>query len=647
MAEQSIRRMFSPSRTLLNPKFEGYKLDLVSQEDIVARYPLEYKPTQATVSGRSTFSLQEIQSRITHNHLAVWSKAGRAVYVDSDARVIAVDIDAGTVQPTFRVLHELPVPIRSDAVETPNREYPSAVFLSPSMVFVSDGYGTMYVLQVKNSGSSDVLGVFTLSPISMEIPFRIHSVHRLSPTAVIAILSSRHHAENADMESREKERVKRPSPYFDIWAVKIELPSLGPKGNTRQLDIIWRRRGQDVPIYTSYEESRKSFILIGGTVYRQVDRQISLAYEPSPDEFVSIPRAGENLDSQTSEPPKPLPYAWSQTHDSVTLAIPLLSSTSKSNIKVAFSPRTLTVHIDSDVSASVPDPRYSAKLLWDGISSSTSYWTWDREAEHSFGLLTLYLDKQHEGTKWSQVFAPAGTSVALESNFDDIEVPETLDPSELWHIREALEKYTTSSREGDDASGLGLGRGVPSLAEGEMDVEVDESVGKEAYLTWVGEDGSIPPWWNESTSIHFQLLATPMPGSDESIISLVVKNHLDGTVHSLISDAPNLTDSSEWTHTSTFSALAFVLASKRDTRFTYHISGNAVFAFEGGARDRGGNVYIYRPAPIKEKWAKQAILKIDDGNGGSLLGVGAVKFGSGATVLACLTEGELVLIKNP
>lgn len=60
----------------------------------MARYPLEYKPTQATVSGRSTFSLQEIQSRITHNHLAVWSKAGRAVYVDSDARVIAVDIDA-------------------------------------------------------------------------------------------------------------------------------------------------------------------------------------------------------------------------------------------------------------------------------------------------------------------------------------------------------------------------------------------------------------------------------------------------------------------------------------------------------------------------------------------------------------------------
>jgi CS domain len=507
------------------------------------------------------------------------------------------------------------------------------------MAFVSDGNGTIYVLQVKDSGSSDVLGIFTLSPTSMEMPFRIHSVHRLSPTVVVAILSSRHYAESADTESQGKQRGTHPSPDFDIWAVKIELLSLGPRGSGRPLDVIWRRRGQDVPIYTSYEESLKSFILIGGSIYREVDRQPSSAYEPSPDEIVPIPRADENLDSQASESPKPLPYAWSQTQDSVTITIPLPSSTPKSNIKVTFSPRTLTVHIDSDVLASVPIPRYSAKLLWDGISSSTSYWTWDREAEHSFGLLTLYLDKQHEGTKWSQIFAPGG----IESNLEDIEVPETLDPSELWHIREALEKYTTSLREGDDGSGLGLGRGVPSLAEGEMDMEVDESIGREAYLTWVGEDGFIPPWWKESTSIPFQLLATPMPGSKESNISLVVKNSLDGIVHSLISNA---TSGPEWTHTSTFSALAFVLASKRDTRFTYHIPGNAVFAFEGGVRDRGGNVYIYRAAPIKEKWAKQAILKVDDGFGGSLLGVGAVKFSSEASILACLTEGELVLIKG-
>jgi hypothetical protein len=85
---------FKPSRALLNPKFEGYKLDPVSQEDTVARLPLQFKPTQATVSGKSLFSFQEVQSRITHNHLAVCNGARRALYVDSASRVILIDIDA-------------------------------------------------------------------------------------------------------------------------------------------------------------------------------------------------------------------------------------------------------------------------------------------------------------------------------------------------------------------------------------------------------------------------------------------------------------------------------------------------------------------------------------------------------------------------
>lgn len=498
----------------------------------------------------------------------------------------------------------------------------------------------MYVLPVNDDGPSDMLGVFTLSPTSVDVPFKIHSVHRVSSMEAIAILSSRHYTENPNAEGQVKERRKYSRPDFDVWAVKIGLLSLGPQRSIRQLDVIWRRRGQDVPIYTSYEKSIQAFVLIGGTIYREVDHQPT-TYEPSPDEITSMPRAGEILGSQSSEPPKPLPYAWSQTHDSVTVAIPLPSSTLKSNIKVVFSPRTLSVHIDNDKSTSVPIPRYSAKALWDGISSSTSYWTWDREAEHSFGLLTLYLDKQHDGTKWSQVFAQTSTS---EANMEDVEVPETLDPSELCHIREALEKYTTSLREGNYVGGVGSGKGVPSLAEGEIDMEVDESVGREVYLTWVREDGSVPHWWEEFRSIPFHILATPMPGSSKSDVSVVVKNNLDGTVHSLISDVPNAAGSPEWTHTSTFSALAFVLASKQDTRFTYHITGNAVFAFEGGVRDRGGNVYIYRAAHVKEKWAKQAVLKVDDGGGGSLLGVGMVETAHGGTILICLTEGELVLL---
>ena len=68
-----------------------------------------------------------------------------------------------------------------------------------------------------------------------------------------------------------------------------------------------------------------------------------------------------------------------------------------------------------------------------------------------------------------------------------------------------------------------------------------------------------------------------------------------------------------------------------------------MLAFESGVRDRGGNVYIYRSASVKENWAKQAILKVDDGRGGSLLGVGALVRADGRSVVVCLTEGELVI----
>ena len=83
---------FTVNRSLLNPKFEGYKLNPISQ-DAVARYALQHKPIQATVSGRSPLSFQEVQSRISHNHLVVANDGARALYIDSEYRVIIVDVN--------------------------------------------------------------------------------------------------------------------------------------------------------------------------------------------------------------------------------------------------------------------------------------------------------------------------------------------------------------------------------------------------------------------------------------------------------------------------------------------------------------------------------------------------------------------------
>lgn len=543
-------------------------------------------------------------------------------------------------------MYQLPKPVQSPSLEFIHREYPSAAFLDPSTAFVSDGSGSLYILSISTAeGKSSAIGPYGLPPTSVgptgTLPFRIHQAVLVSPMTAVALISSRNY-ENTDQDTHQTTDGMKPkhSPVvFDVWAVQFQLPFLGSSSNAiSELSVLWRRQGEDVPIHTGY--AKDAFLLIGSSIYREIGALPAASFEPSPEEIAPIPRQNEELDAPTADPEKPPPYSWTQTADSVTVAFPLPSTTLKSNIKVTFSPRTVTLHIQGTNITSIPFPHYSNKQLWDGISASSSLWTFDREADHSFGLLTLYLDKQHEGTKWMQVFASAGTPPASETNPEDVEVPETLDPSELWLIRESLEKYTAALAEGGDPSGLGLGQGIPSLASGELDDEVDSSIGRTAFLTWVGRDGGVLRNPNVG-DYPFQLLSTVLPGIHNSQPSLVVKNNLDGPVFTL-SDAKPPT----WTHTSTFHALAFVLASKQDTRFTYHVPSKAVFTFENGTRYRGGNVYIYRAALHNEKWPKQNVLQVGDGMGGSLLGVGALVSTVGKTVILCLTEGQLVLIRD-
>lgn len=81
------------NRALINSKFEGYRLSLIAQDDYVSRFSLQYPATQATVSGKSPLSFQEVQSRISHNHFTVPRDGSRALYVDASRRVISVNLN--------------------------------------------------------------------------------------------------------------------------------------------------------------------------------------------------------------------------------------------------------------------------------------------------------------------------------------------------------------------------------------------------------------------------------------------------------------------------------------------------------------------------------------------------------------------------
>ena len=266
----------------------------------------------------------------------------------------------------------------------------------------------------------------------------------------------------------------------------------------------------------------------------------------------------------------------------------------------------------------------------------------------------MHLDKQHEGTRWSQVFAQYQTPSKGEEQEPEPEVAETLDPSELYNIREALEKYTSSLSQ-DGEGGFGLGQGVPSLGKGEIDEELDSSVGREAFLTKipVSTPQTQPDTGSKDLSPSVTLLSTPLPGSAKSgdPPSLITKSDIDGLFYALTPPKPpDGGEDSTWTHTSTFPALSFVLASKQDVRFTYHISDRLVLAFESGSRGLGFNIYVYKATPTRlAQWAKQSVIRVGDAATGPLLGVGALTLGvqgGGKVVMLCLCENEAIVVQD-
>ena len=425
---------------------------------------------------------------------------------------------------------------------------------------------------------------------------------------------------------------------FDVVAVRVPLQATNDSNAIATLDILWHRRGTHVPLYTAYDKHRSAFILAGSSPYRHIGQPAPEHPEPSSaDEFAPIPSA-DAVAAAPASPPKPPPYAWTQDSEELTVALPFPSTTPKTHINVLFTPQTLTLLVQGSADDA---PRYTAARLWAPIAPASSFWTWDAHGgAQAYGLLTLHLEKQHAGTRWPHLFDDSVSTTGQTAPPQPEQVPETLDPSELHAIRESLEKYTAALQAG------GAER-PSSLAAGEADEEADGAVGAETCITWVGAaDGADPAGAHPQADwdVAFTALSVPLPGIGDRI-SLVVKHTIDGLLFVLSDEDDATSGAPTWTHSSTFSAMAFVLASKRDTRFTYHVASKAVLAFEGGGAEYGGNLYIYRNAKPKSNLAKQAILRLTGSTSGSLLGVGAIRKGEESIIL-CLCEKELLVLRN-
>ncbi|GAA5991949.1 hypothetical protein JCM10908_002286 [Rhodotorula pacifica] len=688
---------FPTDHKLLNNRFESYKLAPLPRGDdavISTRLPTPFALSESASHAR--LSYQQVADRARHNHLSAGAD-GELLYIDGRGFITAVEVDPTTAALTLHPL--LSVPLGPDDVDS-DSEYPDARPLFRRMWLISDGRGRLYRLDLQKATTPWQATLQPLHHVEDDqenlVPLRLLAVQPQTESAgdatVLYSTSSRSAsgslntvAEAPPIASSSDTRVPyRSKTTFRLHLARIDVTATANISSV-PLRPIWSATSAELPAFVHYDADSQRFAIGSGSQVKFATGGQGIAVEEAES---SSTRSLDIADTSTmqsdslAEPVrKPPPFSWTQEREAVTVAFPIPADTPTSSIRLTLSRQFVTLHIVSAAGALSPatstsssdvTPRLSHKKLWDAIDPNTSVWTFDREAEgrnSTFGLLTLHLEKANPGTRWSDVFETVhrGGDPSSSSRFEELSpeedyenIPETLDASDLAAISERMEQWSQSILQGGGGSALahsaeGLGSGIPtSLTGDEIDVEVDADAGRPFIVTWIENALSATPRTVcPHASVPYSLLSTPFPAQDESTVSTIAVQH---DVDGLVFETPTMAAEYRWRHSLTFPALAFVLATKRDTRFVHHLDHRACLAFDspallpGPARSRpvgsAGNAFIYvRPEDPKAKQGIQHVVKVGSPACGGLLGVVATRLSSGEPVVVALCEHELVTLR--
>ncbi|BGP24129.1 CS and HSP20-like domain protein [Rhodotorula toruloides] len=685
---------FPTTPSLLNPHFESYKLASPPQgDDAVTTFPLSRAFKTPALPDHARMSYNEVSDRARFNHLQP-GKEGDVLFVDGEGVVTAVQVDKVTAQPIFHTLLRLPSPPSSSGLVP---EYPAALPFAASLWVITDGQGSLHLVRIDRSKAQwtgEIQASFRLEQDAT--PFRLHAAEQLNDEEAILLLSvvikevgkpapQAAPAPSTSVGSTAR-RLIPSTTSFHYLSTRIPLrPS--EASSPQALPVDWRLKGHDLPSYVSFDAAAGRFIVGSTSRLVQIDAgdQKDAAGEagegedvPMADEVESSGQVGGQAGGTAA--PKPPLFSWIQDKDSVTVAFPIPSDTPTSSIRITFSRQFVSLHVASAAAALASScpvsaaalPHVSHKKLWDDILPHQSVWTFDREAEgrnSSYGLLTLHLEKENAGTRWSDVFAstkvptddPSSAKIVEidpQQEYEDIQ--ETLDRSELAAITERMEQWAQGIMKGGlGHSEEGFGSGIPtSLMGDEIDVEVDAESGRPFVVTWIEEaaKAGTPRIVCPHPSVSYSLLSTAIPLASSAPVdpTVTIKHDVDG----LLFAPPSALGTYRWSHQSTFPALAFVLATKRDTRFIYHYSTRVCLAFDapallpGPQTTRhglsGGNVFAYFAPPLgrtRETKGTQMVVRVGGPGSGALMGVAAVELDGGETAVLALCERELVVLR--
>ncbi|KAG2234721.1 hypothetical protein BDF21DRAFT_498613 [Thamnidium elegans] len=592
-----------PDLTKINAKFEGYKLSPFG--DSVYRTSLS--EGNIFVQDKTTdhrLGFRDLQARIRHSHLIYGfpldDNRGTCFCIDKQFNLHMIVFNKSTKQTNFffitQLIQPLPVPSFTEPADTVPIEpqIPTAIAISPELLVVSNGVGDIELI-----GIEEKYGVMLGTSLS-SVCYLGTGTEGISPVPCM-LLTARKIKEKIVLVACSRATSKKTE--FNVATLQMNVPTteterLEDGSFVLMLHTLHIQKGAEVPVYCSITPSGERCIF--GSESRYVKETFS---EDQEQEEIKSPM--EVAD----------PYKWTQDGADITVAFQLPDTVTKSTINCKFitDHLSLFVRVGNETIVSYP-----YRKLWSTVRPDECIWTFES------GLLTLFLTKVDQHTRWPQLF-----------NHDD-GVLENLSQDSLMDIKNKLEKLTANDddsnnkpKDGTMALSSEFSKPVQHPAATDMDEEIDQG-GQPIIFSVYDTNGTVVDEFSSGTFSWICQSFTNTP----HLPSVCLQMDVDGLVFSFteLQDLSIKVD-----HQISLDAFAFVQASKRDARFVHHDPNFHFTSIIESSR----NAYIYLHHNDKRILETQTLIDLTQGHDVDVIGAQLVL----PNVLMILTESQIVIIE--
>ncbi|XP_059412025.1 nudC domain-containing protein 1 [Carassius carassius] len=494
------------NRELLDPSFESYRLSL----DSISTYNVELDAAVSEVKLKdSQYTLDHVRAFGMYNYLHIDPWYEDSVYfVDSKGRVlnVTVTLDTALGKPCEMFRFD------SDPVSCEGEQLCASLSLtSATWAALSDGTGKLTLLRTSKRGESSYIKWEPMFSERLGEPFIIvHSLtHVRSHVHTIEVLLLRVQKDPAD--------TKGSGFSISLEWITVDNSAGQSESEERKYDVRKRRmmKGKSIPHYAAVEPQGKGIVVASEKpfAFTEVD---------------GLPLKEPPVEDMEVENPGPI-YFWQQTEEDVTLNVRLPEGTTKDDIRFKLTVDCLRVGVGDH--AALLDGQ-----LFAPVDPEASTWTITDDKS-----LEVSLQKRSEGALWSEVVLGDRRGEYLMSDEQKSQLQQRLSylTSEDLNPNPEKDKPPCNAQELEDCDMF------PEDSSTLM--RFDGATLKPTHVVSLGSNQFL-------FSVHID--PSEMP-------AFCLRHDVDAL---LWQPRPNQ-DSDIWEHISTFNALGYVQASKRDKKF--------------------------------------------------------------------------------